>query len=139
MVVVGVLPLSMRVAVIVVSISVLLVLLYLAEVAVQSIEALFPVPAILVDPVGDLPERTRLQSARTPLGLPSLLDEARSFQHSEVLGDGGLAHVEGRPEVLHGRLAGGETSKDRPARRVGECGERGAERVSRHAHHLSVI
>src|SRR6187551_1559252 len=108
MAVVGVLPRSIRSAVIVgVSISLLLSVLYLAEVGVESFEALFPVAAVLVHPIGDLPEGTRLQSTRSPLGLPALLDETGSLKHPQVLGDRGLAHVEGSGEVLDRRVAFG--------------------------------
>ena len=48
----------------------------------------------------------------------------------------GLAHVEGRGQVLDRRLALGEPGEDRPPGRVGEGGERGAEGVGLlHRHH----
>src|SRR6186997_249549 len=140
MVVVGVLPLSIRVAVIVLPISSLLCLSYLTQVGIQSFEALFPVAAVLADPIGDLPQRPSLQSTRSPLRLPSLLDETGPFEHAEVLGDGRLAHVEGCGEVLDRRLALSESGQDRAPRRVGECGECRAEGVGLlHIYHYLVI
>src|SRR6187397_1494273 len=127
MVVVGVLPLSIRVAVIVLPISLLLLFSYLTQVGVQSFEALFPMAAVLTHPIGDLPQRPRLQSTRSPLRLPSLLDETRLLEHAEVLGDCRLAHVEGCGEVLDRRLALGEAGQDRAPRRVREGGECRAE------------
>src|SRR6188768_2421953 len=140
MVVVGVLPRSIRSAVIVFPISLLLWFSHLAEVGVKSFEALFPVVAVLAHPIGDLPERPRLQSTRSPLRLPSLLDETGLLEHPEMLGDGWLAHVEGCGEILDRRLALGESGQDRAPRRVGEGGECRAEGVGLlHVHHYLVI
>src|SRR6478736_2983359 len=140
MVVVGVLPLSIRVAVIVLPMSVLLCFSYLTQVGMQSFEAFFPVAAVLADPIGDLPQRPRLQSTRSPLRLPSLLDETGLLEHSEGTGDGRLAHVEGCGEVLDRGLALGESGQDRAPRGVGEGGECRAEGVCLlHVHHYVVI
>src|SRR6187402_1312940 len=100
MVVVGVLPRSIRVAVIVLPILLLSCFSDLTEIGVKSFEALFPVAAVLAHPIGNLPQRPRLQSTRSPLRLASLLDEPRPLEHAKVLGDRGLAHVEGCGEVL---------------------------------------
>src|SRR2546426_12315490 len=104
MAVVSVLPRSIRVAVIVISCSFLLVVLQCTEVVAQSFEALLPVPAVLLDPPGDLAQRFRRQPARPPLGLPALLDEAGSLEHLEVLRDARQAHVEGRRQLRDRRL-----------------------------------
>src|SRR5437762_11262469 len=45
----------------------LLFLFQLAEVLVQSVEALFPEFAVVLDPVADLLQRRRLEMAGTPL------------------------------------------------------------------------
>src|SRR6478735_5636855 len=125
MVVVGVLPLSIRVAVIVLPMSVLLCFSYLTQVGMQSLKAFFPVAAVLADPIGDLPQRPRLQSTGSPLRLPPLLDETGLFKHAEVLDRG---------------LALGEAGQDRAPRRVGEGGECRAEGVCLlHVHHYVVI
>src|SRR3954452_1187742 len=101
MVVVSVLPLSICVAVIVVSFSLALGVLDIAEVGVETFEAFLPVPPVEADPIGHVPERSRAKPAWAPLRLPALLDEAGAFQHPQVLRDGGLAHVERLGEVLH--------------------------------------
>src|SRR3954470_1392208 len=129
MAVVSVLPLSICVAVIVVSFSLALGVLDVAEVGVETFEALLPVPPVEADPIGDVPEWSRPKPARAPLCLPALLDEAGPFQHPQVLRDRGLAHVERLREVLHGCLPCREAGEDRPTRRVGEGGERRAESV----------
>src|SRR5215203_1805851 len=137
MVVVGVLPLSIRVAVIVgVSMCFVLRFCYVPKICVESFEALFPMAAVLIDPAGDLPERPRLQPAWSPLRPSSLLDEPSSLEHPQVLGNGGLAHVEGSGKILDRGFALSEPGQDRTPRRVGEGGECRAERVDRlHAHH----
>src|SRR5919201_3909909 len=84
----------MRVAVIVVSMSLLLPRLYVAEIGIQPFEALLPMPPVLADPVGDVAQRLGLEPARPPLGVPTLLDETRTLEHLEVLRDAGQAHIE---------------------------------------------
>ena len=68
---VSVLPRSVRVAVIVVVSCrfIGLVLLELAEVRVEPLEALLPVRSVVADPVGDVPQRSGLEPPGTPLRL----------------------------------------------------------------------
>jgi hypothetical protein len=113
----------------VVSIPVFLPFLYIAEVGVQSFEALLPVPSVLTDPVGDVSQRSRPKPPRSPLRVPALLDESGALQHPEVLGDSGLTHLEGFRQLRDRGLALRKTGQDGPPSRVGESGERGAERV----------
>src|SRR3954468_11504224 len=129
MVVVSVLPLSICVAVIAVSFSLALGVLDVVEVGVETFEALLPVPPVQADPIGHVAERGCAQTTRPPLRLTTLLDEASALQHPQVLGDRGLAHLEGFGEVLHRRLARGEAGEDGPTGRGGEGGERRAEGV----------
>jgi len=105
MVVVSVLPRSIRGAVIVVSIPVFLPFLYIAEVGVQSFEALLPVPSVLTDPVGDVAQRSCPKPARSPLRVPALLDKPSALQHLEMLGDRGLADLEGFRQLRDRGLA----------------------------------
>jgi hypothetical protein len=83
--------------------------------------------AVLTDPVGDVAERLRLQSAGAPLRLSTLLDEAGSVQHLEVLRDAGEAHVEGRGQLRDRRFTQGEAGEDRPSSGIGEGRERRAQ------------
>jgi hypothetical protein len=107
------------------------------QVVVEAVEALLPVPPVSTDPVGDIPERFRIQPAWPPLGLPSLLDEAGALEHLQVLRDRGQAHIEGSGELRNGRLAVGEAGEDRPSLRIGEGRERGAEMIGCWLHFAS--
>src|SRR5258706_4529930 len=59
----------------------LLLLLQLAQIVVQTIEALLPEMAVVLHPVGDVFERTCLQPARPPLGLAPAGDQGRVLQN----------------------------------------------------------
>src|SRR5439155_10943514 len=107
----------------------LLLFLKLAEVVVQAIEAGFPVPPVLADPFGRVPERLRLQPARPPLRLTSLLEEPRALEHLEVLRDRREAEIERGRQLRDRRLALGESREDGAPRRVGEGREGDAELV----------
>src|SRR4051794_386443 len=120
MVVVSVLPLSIRVAVIVVSFSLALGVLDVAEEGVETFEALLPVPPVEADPIGHVAERSPPRSPGAPLSLPPLLDEASPSQPPQVLGDRGLAQVERLGEVLPRCLARRKAGQDRPTGRVGK-------------------
>src|ERR1700693_1848206 len=76
------------------TISLLLALQFL-EVAVQLVEALFPVAPVVLDPVGDVLERIRLEPAGPPLRLAAALDQARALEDLQVLGNGGQGPVGG--------------------------------------------
>src|SRR5450759_5428368 len=102
------------------------------KIGIQTVETLFPEPAVLLYKIGDLVQRFRLQSAGPPLRLAAARDQAGALQHLEVFGNGGSGHFEWRGELRDRCLARGETCKDRAASRVGECGEGGAEVIKRH-------
>jgi len=63
----------------------LLLSLYLTEIVVKPIEAFFPEPAVTLDPIGDLPERTAPEPAGPPLRPPALGDQPRAVEDLEVL------------------------------------------------------
>jgi len=63
----------------------LLLSLYLTEIVVKPIEAFFPEPAVALDPIGDLPERTAPEPAGPPLRPPALGDQSRALEDLEVL------------------------------------------------------
>ena len=90
---------------------------------IEALEALLPMGSVLADPVGNVAQRVRTKPSRPPLRLTTLLDETGPLEHPQVLGDGGLAHVERLGEVLDRRLARGEPGQDRPPGRVGKSGE----------------
>jgi hypothetical protein len=56
-----------------------------------------------------------------------------------MLGDGGLAHLEWRGQILDRCLALGETGEDRPPGGIGQGGERRAQLILLRVQYLSVI
>src|SRR5207245_8454315 len=101
--------------------------LQLAQIALEAVEALVPEAAIMLDPVGDLLQRARLQPAGPPLRLAAARDQAGALQHLEMLRDAGKAHVEGLGELGHRGLAQSEPCQDGAPRRIGEGREGGVE------------
>jgi hypothetical protein len=95
--------------------------------------------SVLAHPVGNVSQRPRSQPPRSPLRLTPLLDKPGPLKHSEMLGDGGLTHVERCGQVLYRCLTFGETGQDRPPSWVGKGGERRAQGVSPHVYHFLVI
>src|SRR6266496_4144942 len=102
----------------------LVLALQLPEVAAQPVEALLPVPPIVLDPLGDALERIRLEPAGSPLRLAAALDQARALQNLEVLGHGGQAHVERLGQFQDRAFPRGEAQADA---HVGEAVEAPAE------------
>src|SRR5262245_48705609 len=65
------------------------------QVGLQTVEALLPELAVLLDPARCLFERTGLDAAGAPLRVSAAGDEARALEHLQVLGDGRPRQVEG--------------------------------------------
>src|SRR5207248_5506102 len=99
----------------------------LIEQVVQALEVGLPEFAVAFEPFVGLRERLGFDAAGPPLGVAAARNQARAFQHLEVLGDGGLAHGE-RLRQFHDRdFAGGKTGENRPPGGIGERGEDGVE------------
>src|SRR6266849_5746342 len=111
-----------------------LLFLYVAQIVIQTIQALRPEPLVVRHPIGDILERRGRDPARPPLRLAATCNQTGVFQHLEVPGDGGHAHGKGRRQLCDRGLAGGQTREDGAASRVGESGEGGAEVVRRQGH-----
>src|SRR5882724_341084 len=79
--------------------------LLLAQIVLQAIQVLLPETAIVLEPIGGVLERTRLQLAGPPLRLATAGDQPGALQHLQVLGDGGKAHREGLRQLRDRRLA----------------------------------
>src|SRR5690242_16166958 len=107
-------------------------LLEFGEVDLQLIEALFPEAAVALEPAVDIAERTGLELAGTVLRILAARDEAGAFEHLEVLGDRGEAHVVRLGQFLDRRFARREPGKDAAAGGVGEGRESDAEFVGLH-------
>src|SRR6267143_5628233 len=86
----------------------LLLRFQLAEVIVQAIEAFFPEMPVVFQPIGGILERTRSERAGSPLRLAAAFDETGAFQHLQVLGYCGKAHLERLGELGDGNLASSE-------------------------------
>src|SRR5262249_55125336 len=84
--------------------TVFLLLLQPTQVVVQTGEPLVPQASIRLQPLVDAPERCRDERAGTPLRIAPARNEARAFEHFEVLGDGRLAESERLHEFRHIRL-----------------------------------
>src|SRR5438105_3143242 len=55
------------------------------QVLVQPVEALFPEPAVVLDPLGGVLQRRRLQPARPPLRFAAARDQPGALQHLQML------------------------------------------------------
>jgi hypothetical protein len=109
----------------------LLLGLKFVEILVESFEAFVPETAVLLQPVGDIPEGPTLQASGTPLRLATSGDQARALEHDEVLGNGGEAHPEGPGQLGDRRFARGESRENGASRGIGERREGGAEAIMR--------
>src|SRR5262249_46222135 len=106
--------------------------LQLPEVVVETFEAFLPEAAVVLQPLGCILERCRLEAARAPLCLAAARDQPGSFQHFQVFGNGRHAHLERLRQFGHRTLAQRQTCKDRSPGGIGERGKRAAQGVWRH-------
>src|SRR5215472_4014135 len=83
------------------------------QILVEPIEALLPVGAVALGPVGHFLQRSSLQLARPPLRFTPAGDQPRALQDAEVLGDRRAAHREGRGELLDRGRAANQAVQDR--------------------------
>src|SRR5215468_344402 len=104
----------------------------LLQIDVEAVEARVPEGSIVFRPRGDLCERRGFELAWSRLRFATTADQPGSLQHREVLAHRWAAHVERPRQLLHVRVAGGQSLQDRPPRRVCECGKRSAQRVGCH-------
>jgi hypothetical protein len=101
--------------------------LQFAQVVVEAIEALLPVPTVLADPVGHVAQPFRLEAARSPLSLAPLLDEPGALENLEVFRDRRKAQVKWGCQLRDRRLPVGQSCQDGPASGIGQGRECGAE------------
>src|SRR6516164_5702736 len=97
-----------------------LLLLHLFQVPIQTGKFLLPEAAKGLNPVGNIPKRDGHECARTPLSIALAHNEARTFEHAEVLGDCRLTQDERLHELRNICVPGSKASKDRPPCRVCE-------------------
>src|SRR5436190_2409147 len=105
---------------------------------VQAVEASLPEAAVGLEPLGSVLQRPAAQPRWAKLRGSATLDQTGALEHPEVLRDRLDGDRERLCQFLDGRLPAHETCKDRPAGRIGEGGEGGAELVNWHVFTLSV-
>src|SRR4051812_46916372 len=106
------------------------VLLFLREclqIRIEAIESLLPDGPIPLGPVGNVPNRARLETAWTPLRLAAARDQPRAFEHAQVLRYGRQADIERLRKLSHGPFARDEPGQNRAPGRIGQGRERGTE------------
>ena len=86
-------------------------------------EAIGPFGMRAPEPVVSRGEALKLESRRAALAIAGPDDEAGTFQHLEVLGDGRLRERGGLCELDHASFAGRQAFQDRPTGGVGKGGE----------------
>src|SRR4051812_14773942 len=77
----------------------------LLEVVVEAIKTVFPEPAVVLDPVGDIFKRLGFQPAGSPLRPPAARDQAGALEDFQVLGDSGEGHVKGFGQLVDRSLS----------------------------------
>ena len=97
----------------------LLLSLHDFHVVIEPIEALRPEAAVVAEPFGGRGQRRRVEAHGAELGAAAARDETGAFQHLQMLGDGRLAEIERRHELVDRGLA--LASRARIARRVGSA------------------
>src|SRR5438270_7460358 len=106
------------------------------EIVVQAVEALFPEPPVIFDPIGGAPERRRVEPAGSPLRCAAARNEPGARQPLQMLRHRGQAHRERLGQFADGRLSRGEPRQDRSPRRVGQCRKGFAQSIG-HRRYLS--
>src|SRR5262245_34205298 len=79
-------------------------LLQLLQVQIEPIQPALPDVAILFGPAGHVLQRSRVDPAMPPLRIAAPRDETRAFQDTQVLRNGGHAHLEGLSQFRHRAL-----------------------------------
>src|SRR5258705_238185 len=101
----------------------LLLFLQFAQVLVKAIEAVFPEPAVVIEPVGDFFQACGLDAAGAPLRIAAAGDEPRVLENFQMLRDRRQAHLERLGQLRHRGVPARETRENRPAGRIGQSRE----------------
>src|SRR5262249_34980275 len=102
--------------------------LQLLQIGIQAVETLVKEATIMVEPVVDVLERARLDTARPPLRLAPARDQPGALRVFEGLGARGGARGEGLGGSGPGGLAKSGPRQNCRGRGVGQRGEGGVER-----------
>src|SRR5918995_608802 len=103
-----------------------------SQAGLELVEAALPEGTVTLQPLDRVLERCPLQPRRPKLRRPAPGDQSRALQHLAVVGDCLRADRERLGQLVHRRLALGESPQDRPPRRVGEGREGVRELVGWH-------
>src|SRR6266566_9976494 len=117
-------------AVLLPTMSLLLLCLQLLYVLVQSIKPLFPDLPVALGPIGHFFQGTGIDSTASPLRVPPLHDQSRAFQHTKVLRDGGHTHFKRLGELANRAFAHKQTGQDGSASRVRKRCKRGVQSIA---------
>src|SRR5438552_8315725 len=98
----------------------LLLRFQLIEQCVELLEFAFPDLPIALQPFVRFGERSDLDPARPSLGGTAARNQLRTLQYLEVLGNGGLAHLERLGQLGHRGVALGKTRENRSSCGIGE-------------------
>lgn len=93
------------------------------------LEPSLPELAIGFQPFCGFGERLGLEAAGPPLPVAAAGNQAGTFQHFEVFGDGGLSHSEWLGQFYHRSFAGEESGENGAAGGIGERGEDARKRI----------
>src|SRR5208283_5466213 len=97
-----------------------ILLLQLAQIVLEAIEALLPEPSVVVEPIRCVLERRWREPARPPLRFAAALDQTGALQNFQMLGNGRHAHRERLGQLRHRGLARGQAGKNRAPGWIGE-------------------
>jgi hypothetical protein len=101
--------------------------LRLGEISLECVELPFPELTIAFDPLSRVLHRLRHQAAAVHATIPVPPDEARAFEHAQMLRYGGERHFVRRCKLADGSFAERQPREDAAAGGVGERRESGVE------------
>src|ERR1700722_2438907 len=97
------------------------------QIVFEAVELFLPSHAIVLDPVGNLLETSRVDTARAPLGSAAAGDKSSVFKNLKVLRDGRQAHLKGLGELGDRGFTRPQVSQNGSTGGVGKSGEGGRE------------
>src|SRR5258708_6427240 len=103
--------------------------LQFVQIGLQTVEALLPETAVVLQPIRGILERRRIEAARAPLRVSAAADEPGALQHLEMLRDGRQTQVERLGQRGDRCLARDQSRQNGAPGRVGERGESAAELI----------
>src|ERR1700716_1253369 len=103
---------------------VLFFLLHFIEQFVEPLKVFLPTTPVAVGPFADFADCVRLQRAKILTAVALSLNQTRSFQIGQVLGNGLLRNRERLGQFIDRRGSVGQSIDNRPAGRIRQSGER---------------